>query len=123
MATPVALPPQQDRRPNRLYQAAAWVAIVAGVVFIVGAIFFAGFALGGGDGGFGGHHRGHGEMSPRSAPLMPGMRPGGPMGTDRPDGPGMIGPGMRPDGPGAMGPGMRPENPPQPPPPPPTPRP
>jgi len=129
VATPVALPPKQDRRPSRLYQAAAWVAIVAGVVFIVGAIFFAGFALGGsGDGGFGGHHRGHGEMSPRSAPLMPGMRPGGPMAPDRPAGPGMMGPGMRPDGPGAMGPGamgpgMRPENPPQPPPPPPTPRP
>jgi hypothetical protein len=82
------------------------------VVFIVGAVFFTGFALGRHSGGGNGwHHRGHGEMSemgPRFAPLMPGMRPGGPMGPDRPE----------------MGPGMRPESPPQSPPPaPPTPRP
>jgi len=121
---PVPPLPPHKRRPNRVYQAAAWVAIVAGVVFIVGSIFFTGFVLGRHSGGGNGwHHRGHGEMSemgPRFAPLMPGMRPGGPMGPDRPD----IGPGMRPDGPGSMGPGMRPENAPQSPPPaPPTPRP
>jgi len=120
--TPVPSPPRKHR-PNRVYQAAAWVAIVAGVVFIVSAIFFAGFTLGrNSDGGFGGHHRGYGEMGSRSAPLMPGMRPDrpmGPMGPGRPD----MGPGMRPDAPGSMGPGMRPENPPQPAPPPPTPRP
>ena len=39
-------PPPHKPRPNRVYQAAAWVAIVAGVVFIVSAIFFTGFALG-----------------------------------------------------------------------------
>jgi len=116
--TPVPQP--HKHRPPRVYRAAAWVAIVAGVVFIVGSIFFTGFALGRhGGGGFGGHHRGYGEMGSRSAPLMPGMRPGGPMGPGRPD----MGPGMRPDTPDSMGPGMRPENPPQPPPPPPTPRP
>jgi hypothetical protein len=32
-------------RPSRLGQAAAWVGIVAGVVFIVGAVFFSGFFL------------------------------------------------------------------------------
>jgi hypothetical protein len=117
---PVPPPPPRKHRPNRVYQAAAWVAIVAGVVFIVSAIFFTGFALGrNSDGGFGGHHRGHGEMGSRSAPLMPGMRPDRPMGPSRPD----MGPGMRPDAPGSMGPDMRPENPPQPAPPPPTPRP
>ena len=114
--TPVPQP--HKHRPPRVYRAAAWVAIVAVVVFIVGAIFFTGFALGRhSGGGFGGHHRGHGEMGSRSAPLMPGMRPGGPMGPMGPSRPDM-GPGMRPDAPGSMGPEMRPENPP-----PPTPRP
>jgi len=99
--TPDPSSPPHKRRPNRVYQAAAWVAIVAGLVFIVGAIFFTGFALGWDSGdGNGGHRRGHGEMSemgPRVAPLMPWMRPDGP-----------------PPPPGSMGPGMRPENPPQP---------
>lgn len=72
---------------------------MAGVVFIVGAIFFSGFALGkysGHGGGFGGpghsRHQGGGMDMPRP-----------PMGG-RGDGPGMMGPGMM--GPG--GPGMRP---------------
>lgn len=91
------------------------MAIVAGVVFIVGAVFFTGFALGRhSDGGSGGHYRGHGDMGPRSAPLMPGMRPGGPMG---PMGPDMGRQGPPP--PGSRDPGMRPENPPQSAPPPP----
>jgi hypothetical protein len=34
-----------SKRPSRLGQAAAWVGIVAGVVFIVGAVFFSGFFL------------------------------------------------------------------------------
>lgn len=84
-----------DHRPNRLYQAAAWVAIVAGVLFIVGAIFFTGFTLGrysGSDGGMGGpRHHGGGMMMPR------------PMGDRDDRGPGMMGPGMM--GPGMMGPG------------------
>jgi hypothetical protein len=33
------------QRASRLSQAAAWVGIVAGVVFIVGAVFFSGFFL------------------------------------------------------------------------------
>jgi hypothetical protein len=95
--TPV--PPPHKSRPPRVYQAAAWVAIVAGVVFIVGAVFFTGFALGRhSGGGHGWQHRGHSEMGPRMEPMMPGMRPGGPMG---------------PEDMGPMGPGMRPENPPQ----------
>jgi hypothetical protein len=34
-----------SERPGRLGQAAAWVGIVTGVVFIVGAVFFSGFFL------------------------------------------------------------------------------
>jgi hypothetical protein len=47
-------------RPNRLYQAVAWVAIVAGTIFIVGAVFFTGFALGRHSGHGGGWHHGGG---------------------------------------------------------------
>lgn len=69
-----------DRRPNRLNQAAAWVAIVAGVVFVVGSIFFTGFFLGrhsGHGGGIGRHHGGPGSYE-RLIP-MPGMGPSGMM--------------------------------------------
>ncbi|HPY23367.1 MAG TPA: hypothetical protein PLK19_03480 [Mycobacterium sp.] len=86
-------------RPNRVYQAAAWVAIVAGIVFIVGAIFFTGFALGrhsGHGGGWDGFRHQRGVMMP--PPMGPGMM-----------GPGMMGPGMMgPDGPGMRGPGGAP---------------
>ena len=101
-------------RPNRLYQAAAWVAIVAGIVFIVGAVFFTGFALGrhsgGGPGGW--HHHRDGdsqEFHRRGGPGSgPGMMPGGPMGPMGPmgpGGPGGQGPGAGPAGPGGAGPG------------------
>lgn len=103
---PVYAEPPLAHRPNRLYQAAAWVAIVAGVMFIVGAVFFTGFALGrhsGGDGGWR-HHRGDNSQferrgGPPMMPMMPMMpAPGGPG-----SGPG-FGPGG-PGGPGADGPG------------------
>lgn len=85
-----------DRRPGRLNQVAAWVGIVAGIVFIVGSVFFTGFVLGkhSGHGGGWQHHRGGGQMELRGGPGMmgPGMM-----------GPGMMGPGMM--GPGKMGPG------------------
>lgn len=75
---------EQDHRDRRLYRAAAWVAIVAGILFIVGAVFFTGFALGrhSGYGGWG-HHMRVDRMGP---PMMPMM--------DRDDdrGPGMRGP-------------------------------
>lgn len=92
-ATPAT---EGDRRepPNRLYQTAAWVAIVAGIVFIVGAVFFTGFALGRHGWDWSRHHGGT-EYGPR-----PGMDRGGPGMM----GPGMMGPGMM--GPGMMGPGM-----------------
>ncbi len=81
-----------DHRTHRLFQALAWVGIIAGTLFIVGAIFFAGFVAGrtadGPD-----WHRGY----------CPGHR----MGTDGDDYPmgpgGMMGPGNT--GPGGIGPG------------------
>lgn len=75
-----------DRRHTRLNQVAAWVAIVAGLVFIVGAVFFSGYFLGRHSGGYHGWgcHRGM-EMGQRGGPMMP-MGPG----------PGMMGPGMGP---------------------------
>lgn len=108
----VPTPVPAAAKPNRLYQAAAWVAIVAGSLFIVAVIFCTGLALGGHSGG--GHFNRHGEHSmmdreggPSGCPMMQrghGMMPGGP---------GMM-PGMMPGGPG--GPGMTPSPAPQTPP-------
>ena len=106
--------PTRGGRTPRVYQGAAWVAIVAGVVFIVGAVFFTGFALGRhSDGGPGWHRGDHGPKAVRLMPMgPPGMGPeDGPRGPEgRPGGPegGPRG-AMRPDGP--MGPGGEPQAP------------
>jgi hypothetical protein len=86
---------------------AAWVGIVAGVVFIVAVVFFSGFVLGarsgGGHHGWG-HHGGGGEFG-MMFQQGPGpmfhrhWNPGGGVGPDGPGGP--FGPG----GPGGAGPG------------------
>ncbi|MHC9295185.1 hypothetical protein ACRCUN_22200 [Mycobacterium sp. LTG2003] len=102
-ATPVV----PERRQSRVVQAAAWVGIVAGVVFIVTVIFGTGFVLGAHSGG-GDHHRGghgdrHGVMMfhrggppPMMAPaerMFPPFGPGGgpefrpPSAPDRPEAP------------------------------------
>ena len=99
-----------DRRPSRLNQVAAWVGIVAGIVFIVGSVFFTGFILGhrGGHGG-GWQHHGGTEMEFRGGPPMMQMGPG--------MGPGMgprMGPGMGPDRDAGPGP-AQPPSPPAPP--------
>lgn len=67
-------------RTPRVFLAAAWVAIVAGVVFIISVIFFTGMALGHGHGGMH-HHKHHAAfMHPhRFGPGGPGA-PGGPAG-------------------------------------------
>lgn len=65
-----------DRGLNRVL---AWVGIIAGTVFIVGAVFFSGYALGAGSGGF--HRTWHG-----GCPMMGGDR-------DDMGGPGRMGPG------------------------------
>jgi hypothetical protein len=73
-------------RPNRLYQALAWVGIVVGVLFIVGVVFFSGFVLGRSTGGQWGHHWRHGSMN--ECPMMQSggmpMGPGGMMGPTAP---------------------------------------
>jgi hypothetical protein len=107
-APPAYVAPVPAARPNRLYQAAAWVAIVAGTVFIVGAVFFSGFALGRHSGGGWHHHRGDDGNSQqfhhRGGPGMgPMMGPWGQMGPGGPGGPN-AGPGFGP-GPGNAGPG------------------
>lgn len=80
--TPVVATSQQDPvapRRSRLGTAAAWVGIVAGVVFIVAVIFFSGFILGAHSGG---HHRGghHGGHDRGAAIFHRGPPPGFPMG-------------------------------------------
>ena len=50
-------PPPPEPKPYWLYRFAAWVAIVAGIVFIVSSIFFAGVYA---NGGMRGHHCHHG---------------------------------------------------------------
>jgi hypothetical protein len=70
-------------RTPRVFQFAAWVAIVAGIVFIVAVIFFTGFTLGRHSGQHGGgfHHKHHAMMMHphRFGPGGPGG-PGGPAG-------------------------------------------
>lgn len=59
VATPLSPTYDEPRRRSRLTSAAAWVGVIAGVVFIVAVIFFSGFILGahsGGHRGGGGHH-------------------------------------------------------------------
>ncbi|HEY5841143.1 MAG TPA: hypothetical protein VIU87_06670 [Mycobacterium sp.] len=106
-----------ENKPNRLYQAAAWVAIVAGTLFIVAVIFFSGFILGrhsGGPGHFGGHGWQHGMMERQNRDGWGGpgmMRPGGP--DQGGPGPGNFGPGPGNFGPGGPGgPGGTPPTPP-----------
>lgn len=86
-------------RDHRLHRALAWVGIVAGVVFIVAVIFFAGFALGR-TSGYHGWHRGYGPVGAGQSGRdggCPMMRNGGMMGPG----------GMDPDDmrPGMMRPG------------------
>nr|WP_253867565.1 hypothetical protein [Mycobacterium sp. GA-1285] len=99
---PAAAVPQHDhvvQRHSRLGAVAAWVGIVAGVVFIVAVIFFSGFVLGAHSGGHrGGHHGGHDrDVSifhrgpPPGFPMMPGGQ-----GQRPPFGPGADGPGVQP---------------------------
>jgi hypothetical protein len=103
-APPPPPPAEVVHRTPRVFQFAAWVAIVAGIVFIVSVIFFSGYVLGkhSGHGGFHhGHHKHHAMMwHPRHG------GPGGPGG-----GPGAIQPGGPASAtPGAPGPGQIPSS-------------
>jgi hypothetical protein len=78
------------QRPSRLSLAAAAVGIVAGVVFILGVVFFSGFFLGSYQSGpqvmrceMGGSGEGKGGMDPGGmGPMGPGGM--GPMGPSQP---------------------------------------
>ena len=80
-APPPPPPAEVVHRTPRVFHFAAWVAIVAGIVFIVSVIFFSGYVLGkhSGHGGFHhGHHMHHAMMwHPRhGGPGGPGGGPG-----------------------------------------------
>ena len=64
-------------RTPRVFIVAAWVAIVAGIVFIVSVIFFAGMALGHHGGGMH-HHKHHAMMMHPHRFGGPGGQGGGP---------------------------------------------
>jgi hypothetical protein len=104
---PAAAPPPayvEPRRPSRLTAVAAWVGIVAGVVFIVAVIFFSGFFLGAHSGGGhrGGHHPG-GEVAIFHKGGPPPMFPMGPRGEFERPGQGFQPP-FGPSGPNFQGP-------------------
>jgi hypothetical protein len=89
-------------RTPRVFQFAAWVAIVAGIVFIVAVIFFAGFGLGKHSGG--GHHHGHHMhhammMHPHGHGGPGGPGGGGPLAIPQ-GAPSSVGPSAGPGGPG-----------------------
>jgi hypothetical protein len=94
---------RDERRHSRLTAVAAWVGIVAGVVFTVAVIFFSGFILG----AHGGGHHGGGHKGDRGdhgfAVFRGGPPPGFPMPPDgqfeRPGRPGF----GSPPGPGGPG--------------------
>jgi|GEM_PF-920663 len=89
-STATAPPPPAEVAPHRtprVFQIAAWVAIVAGIVFVVAVIFFTGYMLGR-HSGHGGFHHGHKQHA-----MMHHHRMGGPGG---PGGPGATAPGGGP---------------------------
>ena len=104
---PPDAPVEVVHRTPRVFQFAAWVAIVAGIVFIVSVIFFSGYALG--------KHSGHGHHHGHMHHAMMGGHPhrfGGPGGPGGPWGPpGAVAPGApAPAAPGAPGPSQIPSS-------------
>jgi hypothetical protein len=95
--TSVATAPTAPAKPYWLYRFAAWVVIVAGILFIVTTIFFAGFRIAGH--GRYGHHHGyhcyHHAMVHSGAHRGPGGGPGSGFHTG-PGGPGDAGPSQLP---------------------------
>lgn len=98
--------PVEPRGHRRLTTVAAWVGIVAGVVFVVAVIFFSGFFLGAHSGGHrGGWHHGDREFGiiHKGPPMFP-MGPRREFERPFPFGPG--GPTFQgPQGPGPQQPG------------------
>ena len=91
----------------RVFLGAAWVAIVAGIVFILSVIFFTGMALA----HHGGHHRGFHHHTHHAAMWMHPHRFGGPGSPGGPGGPGAHLPGAPGSvTPGTPGPGQIPSS-------------
>ncbi|BBZ11629.1 hypothetical protein [Mycobacterium branderi] len=82
-------PPASPEKPYWLYRFAAWVVIVAGILFIVTTIFFAGFRIAAHQGHHG-HHHGHHHPA-----MFHHRGPGGPQGGGG-AGAGVPGPGQPP---------------------------
>lgn len=99
----------EPRGHSRLTAVAAWVGIVAGVVFIVAVVFFSGFFLGAHSGGHRGGHHGDGDrefgiIHNGPPPMFPMGPPRGEFERPFPGGPG--GPNFQgPQGPGPQQPG------------------
>ncbi len=91
-STATALAPAEPvvvHRAPRVFQAAAYVAIVAGTVFVLAVIFFTGFMLGksgGHHGHHGHHHKHHAMVHPHhfGGPGGPGGQWGTPPGATQP---------------------------------------
>jgi len=96
---------EHEPRRSRVTVAAAWVGIVAGVVFIVAVVFFSGFIIGAHSGGHRGGNHGGGEMAIFHKGGPPPMFPMGPGGQfQRPAPPfGPSGPGFEPTPPQSPG--------------------
>ncbi|WP_409347544.1 hypothetical protein [Mycobacterium montefiorense] len=93
-------------RPARVFQAAAWVAIAAGTVFVIAVIFFTGFLLGRSTG----HHH-HGHHHHKHHAMVHPHRFGGPGGPGGPGWPGANQPGAPASvAPGAPGPSQIPSS-------------
>lgn len=112
---PVAAEAAAAYRAPRVFQLAAWVAIVAGIVFIVAVIFFTGFILGHRGGHHGHHHKHHHAMVHHRGPGGPGNfggpgAPGGQGGQGGQNGPGATTTPPSPSGvrPSGMAPGQLP---------------
>ena len=104
---PAPVEPVVVHRAPRVFQAAAYVAIVAGTVFVLAVIFFTGFMLGkstGHHGHHGHHHKHHAMVHPHrfGGPGGPGG-PGGWQGATPPAPPASVAP-------GAPGPGQIPSS-------------
>ena len=88
---PPSPPPPPQYKQSRLNQVAAWVGIVAGVVFIVAVIFVTGFMVGKHSGGPRFDHNRELALFHRGGPTP--MFPMGPRGQFERQGPGIVFPG------------------------------
>jgi hypothetical protein len=84
-------PPRQDERkgPHWVFKLAAWVVIVAGIVFVFAVVFWTGLMIGAHGGG---HHRHHMEHEGRAMHSRHWDQ--GPMGPMGPGQPGFAPPGI-----------------------------